>query len=69
MNQMTAPIWNMEAEQEMLRRRIEEKRRQLNSSIQQREDLLGLEQQRLSQELDFLIGQYVKLQERELPYV
>ena len=53
----------------MLRRRIEEKRRQLNSSIQQREDLLGLEQQRLSQELDFLIGQYVKLQERELPYV
>lgn len=59
----------MEAEQEMLRRRIEEKRRQLNSSIQQREDLLGLEQQRLSQELDFLIGQYVKLQERELPYV
>ena len=59
----------MEAEQEMLRRRIEEKRRQLNSSIQQREDLLGLEQQRLSQVLDFLIGQYVKLQERELPYV
>lgn len=46
----------------MLRQEIEEKRRKLNNSISRREDLLGLEQQKLSRELDFLIGQYAKFQ-------
>lgn len=68
MNQMTAQVWNTEAELEALRQKIEEKRIQLNNSIAQREDLLGLEQQTLSQELDCLIGQYEEMQERELPY-
>lgn len=48
-----------EAEQERLRRRIEWKRRKLDSKIRGRADLL--EHQELSRELDRLIGQYLEL--------
>lgn len=49
----------LEAEQERLRRRIEWKRRKLDSRIRGRADLLKY--QELSRELDHLIGQYLEL--------
>ncbi len=61
MNGKTAQKRAAEARGLKLRRKIERKRRNLNCQIKGRKDLL--KQQKLSRELDHLIGEYLELME------
>ncbi len=64
MNHKTAQKMSVEVKSRRLRQKIEKKRRKLNCNIKGKDDLLR--QQKLSRELDRLIGQYWDLKEKEL---